>query len=161
MGICETGCLIIASIKLRNSFHFSIFAASDPVCSMTPNAPTDLLYNQTVQMSCRITYTANSYVSVDMIWSKGNPATIVTSANPQTNTSANLTTARSTIIQTPGYSSPFPIYICNTTFKITGNPSGSAYNAPDYSQSIPLFNSRINVICKYAQALTGSKFIFQ
>src|SRR6218665_122892 len=117
---------------------------------MTPNAPSALLYNQTVKMSCSIIYTANLYVSVDMIWSKDSSTTIVSNAPPNTTTSsANLTTATSTITQTPGHSSPFPIYICNTTFKITGNPSGSANNAPDYSKSIPLFNSRINVICKY------------
>src|SRR6218665_1865412 len=124
---------------------------------MTPNV-TELQHDQAVQVTRSINYTANLYVSVDMTWSNGS---FVSNAPPNITTSANLTTATSTITQIPGYSSPFPIYICNTTFKITGNPTGSADNAPDYSKSTPLFNSRINVICKYAQALTGSKFIFQ
>src|SRR6218665_3033556 len=114
---------------------------------MTPNV-TELLFNQTLQMTCSITYTANSNVTVDMSWSNGS---LVSNSPPNINTSANLNvaTATSTITQTPGYYSPFPIYSCNTTFKVTGNPrGGSANNAPDYSKSTPLFNSRINVICK-------------
>src|SRR6218665_3885940 len=112
---------------------------------MTPSAPTELLYNQPVQMRCSIIYTANLYVSVDMTWSKDSSATITP---PQITTSVYLITAVSSIAQTPGYHSPFPIYRCNTTFKITGNPTGSANNTLDYSKSTPLFNSTINVICK-------------
>lgn len=139
-----------------------IIINSDPECSMTPNAPTELLYNQTVQMSCSISYTANtSYVTVDMIWSKDGSTSNVNSST-QTNTSATLTTATSTITPvTPGNFTPFPIYRCNTTFKLTGNlPAGSANNAPDYSKSTQLFSSPINVIYLKpadASAITGAR----
>src|SRR6218665_101855 len=114
---------------------------------MTPSAVTELWYYRLVTMTCNITYTANSYVAVDMTWSKDSSTTIVSNAIHKISTTANLATAVSTITPTPGYSSPFPIYRCNTTFKITGNPTGSANNAPDYSKSTQL-NSPISVICK-------------
>lgn len=127
-------------------FEIVFCADSDPVCNMMPNT-TELMYNQIVQMSCRITFTANAYVAVDMIWSNDSSATVVSSST-QNSTSANLTTVVSTVTQTTGYSTPFPIYKCNTTFKVTGIPSGSATNAPGYSNLKQLFNSPIDVICK-------------
>lgn len=130
-------------------FQVTILVESDPVCSMSPSAPTELLYKQIVQMSCSVSYTADTlYVVANMIWVKTSPNTILTSSTPQFKTSDTWTTAVSTITAPRRKFTPFPIYVCNTTFRITGNlSSGSANN--DYSKSTSLSSSPINVICKY------------
>ena len=111
------------------------FIAEESACNINPKPYNKQTCDEIPELSCTLKYAANdSYVVADMKWSIDGSSESLNSSM-ETSTSANITTATSTLkLAAPEKYASISKYKCNTTFSLKDNlPSGFVTNKLNYT----------------------------
>lgn len=112
--------------------------------------------NETLQLSCSVSYSANNYVVANIKWFDYASSSEALKSSMKKSTSGKLTTATSTLKVTWPFDSPgtIPIYGCSTTFSLAANlPNEFVQKQPNYYNLCQPFRSAYDVPCKSSLTL--------
>lgn|SRR6218665_328975 len=127
------------------------FTGQNPYCYFSPKQTKQLLCNDTLQLTCIASYSANwTYVVPNIRWSN-DASSAGLQGLMETTIAGNVVTATSTLNVTwpVDGAGVMPIYSCSTTFSlIDGLSSEFITKPPNYNYSCKPFTSPSDVPCK-------------
>src|SRR6218665_1183710 len=134
------------------------FTGQNPTCNFSPRQTKQLLCNDTITLTCSVSFTANwTYVTPDIKWSTIPSSSEDLTGSIETSRTETVTTATSTLKVTWPVDNPraIPIYSCSASFGVVDGLSTEFQRKPaDYDYLCKPFTSPDDVPCKSQLSLS-------